>query len=496
MDINNIIKKVLKEATSDGGGRGSYVTPLQLGIRPFKDSQNAPFTIPVSKYDSPMLEFDSYDGKMDETRKQIKKIEGKAKKITNYIKRHPESTVSDEDGGIINPTPGKNKKIVPIKESSTAVTAGLYNGPIEIGLKKWKKQHLGPFQEFVDTEFNHKKKQKTMKNNIKKTVGVWEKNPDGTYDSYEHDTHTISEDLAVWFGTKKKPKGSKQPKGPWVNICRKVDGKHPPCGRPEGGSKGYPKCRAVGVAAKMSDSQKRAACQQKRAAEKKDTQTGKGQKPIMTSYKPKNENMKPRIVNLTESDLRRIIDRVLLEQAPELTCDFIITSTNLIDRKDGELQIEDMGNGMWSFTKTSGVGGRTTTKKIRLEIPNGDEIQVAWDEKKQKIYLTGQKSLVAMESYNLLHDQNTTPEDCCVLIMGKQQPGRYFENTGPMVVSGTLSLGTDDIPFYKDLVERKDGAVITLYKSQYKHKKFLKKETYQSLVFSADESLENISPCQ
>jgi len=97
----------------------------------------------------------------------------------------------------------------------------------------------------------------------------------------------VNEDLAVWFGTKKKPKGSKQPKGPWVNICKKVDGKHPPCGRPDASDKAYPKCRAAGVAGKMSDSQKKAACQQKRNAEKKDTQTGKGQKPIMTSYKPK-----------------------------------------------------------------------------------------------------------------------------------------------------------------------------------------------------------------
>ena len=31
----------------------------------------------------------------------------------------------------------------------------------------------------------------------------------------------INEDLAVWFGKKKKPKGSSQPKGPWVNICSK-----------------------------------------------------------------------------------------------------------------------------------------------------------------------------------------------------------------------------------------------------------------------------------
>jgi hypothetical protein len=41
------------------------------------------------------------------------------------------------------------------------------------------------------------------------------------------------------------------------------------------------------VASKMSDSQKRSACQQKRRAEKRDTQTGKGQKPVMTSYKPR-----------------------------------------------------------------------------------------------------------------------------------------------------------------------------------------------------------------
>ena len=66
---------------------------------------------------------------------------------------------------------------------------------MEIGLKKWKKQHLGPYQEFVDTEFNHKKKQKTLKNNVKKVVGVWEKNPDGSYKTNQHDVHTINEGM-------------------------------------------------------------------------------------------------------------------------------------------------------------------------------------------------------------------------------------------------------------------------------------------------------------
>ncbi len=102
----------------------------------------------------------------------------------------------------------------------------------------------------------------------------------------------LNEDLAVWFGTKKKPKGSKQPQGPWVNICRRdKNGKHPPCGRPEAQDKAYPKCRAMGVARGMSDSQKKSACSQKRRAEKKDTQTGKGQKPVMTSYKTRKESL-------------------------------------------------------------------------------------------------------------------------------------------------------------------------------------------------------------
>jgi len=225
MDLNQLIKKILSEATSDGGGRGSYVAPLQPGVRLFKKIDMQPFTIPVSKYDSPMLEFDSYDGSMDETKKQIKKIESKAKKVSDYIKNHPNSTYSDDDGNNINQTPGRKLTIVPVNE----------------------------WVEITDD--------------------------------------TLMEDLGVWFGIKKKPKGSTQPNGPWVNICKKVDGKHPPCGRHDATDKAYPKCRAAGVAGKMSDSEKRGACQQKRKAEKKDTQTGKGQKPIMTSYKTKKESV-------------------------------------------------------------------------------------------------------------------------------------------------------------------------------------------------------------
>jgi len=292
------MKKPLNEVTSTStGSRGSYVAPLQAGVRFFKKDVMGPFTEPVSNYKSPDLEYDSYDGKMERTKKQRKKEETMAVKIYNKIKNNPYATFSDEDGNVINQTPGKGKKIVPIKE--------------------------------------------------------W----------IELDKINLNEDLAVWFGTKKKPKGSKQPKGPWVNICKKVDGKHPPCGRTNTDKGGYPKCRAAGVAGKMSDSEKKSACQQKRSAEKKDTQTGKGQKPIMTSYKKKktNEDMK-RIVRLTENDISRIVNKVLNEESNFF--DFLKRKGNwrkykgtlpvrVMDSNDTNLKNEDYPEVYYGYDKLS-----------------------------------------------------------------------------------------------------------------------------------------------
>ena len=232
-------KNSIKEATSTSTNtKGAFVPPLQPGIRYFKKNTSGPFEIPVSKYKSPDLEYDSYDGNMERTKEERKKEEKIAKKIFNKIKNNPYSTFSDEDGNVINQYPGKKLKIVPVNE--------------------WVKLDKIP----------------------------------------------LNEDLAVWFGKKKKPKGSSQPKGPWVNICRKVDGKHPPCGRPDTSKGSYPKCRAAGVAGKMSDSEKRAACAQKRKAEKQDPQSGKGQKPVMTSYKPKKKRTQ-------KESLEKVIKNIL-----------------------------------------------------------------------------------------------------------------------------------------------------------------------------------------
>ena len=317
--VDKIKQEIINEVTSNlTGSRGSFAPPLRLGKRIFDNTENSPFNNSVSKYYSQQLATDSYDGKMSTPKKDIKKIESKAKKVSIYAKNHP--VRNDDDGDVINPFPGHKEKRPPIQEllkpytikinewkyeeapmltesrtiwyesiseADTSISSGMYNGPMELGIRKWSKYNLEPFTEFVDTEINHKKVKSTTKNNVKRTVGMWEKGRDNSYNIETGDVHTINEDLAVWFGTKKKPKGSNQPKGPWVNICRKVDGKHPPCGRKEGESKAYPKCRAAGVAGKMSDSEKKSACAQKRREENKSPKIGKGNKPTMVSYKPK-----------------------------------------------------------------------------------------------------------------------------------------------------------------------------------------------------------------
>lgn len=206
-----------------------------------------------------------------------------------------------------------------ISESTTTSTVGgTYKPPLRPGLRKWFKKDLMPFIEvtsdYRDAELNydmldgHTKKTKKeiqKKERIANHIahkdykqdapaeGDDEYAPAGfKYLSNIEDINEskVNEDLAVWFGTKKKPKGSKQPKGPWVNICRKKEGGgHPPCGRPEADSKGYPKCRAAGVASKMTDSQKKSACAQKRRAEKTNPKSGTGNKPKMVSYKPRQD---------------------------------------------------------------------------------------------------------------------------------------------------------------------------------------------------------------
>jgi hypothetical protein len=211
---------------------------------------------------------------------------------------------------------------------SGANISGAYSGPIVLGPQQWNSKQVGPFTEpvykytnaqlayqeadgdFIESsEKREKIEQRTKKlskiNMERKKTYKGQNDEEGSAINPTMSGEPLKEDLGVWFGTKKKPKGSKQPSGPWVNICRKKEGGgHPPCGRPEANSKSYPKCRAKGVAANMTDAQKKSACSQKRRAEKSDPKVGTGNKPTMTSYKPKKSQ---------NESLRDLISKILKE---------------------------------------------------------------------------------------------------------------------------------------------------------------------------------------
>jgi len=107
--------------------------------------------------------------------------------------------------------------------------------------------------------------------------GGWRKN------KKKSANESVNEDLKRWFKEK------------WVDVSKKVDGKHPPCGRKDADGKAYPKCRpskkvsseTPKVASSYDKDEKKAMTQQKRRAEKKDPKVGTGNKPTMTSYKKK-----------------------------------------------------------------------------------------------------------------------------------------------------------------------------------------------------------------
>lgn len=104
----------------------------------------------------------------------------------------------------------------------------------------------------------------------------------------------LKEDLRRWFKEK------------WVDVSRKVDGKHPPCGRKSADGKAYPKCRpskkvskeTPKIASSFDKKEKKAMTAQKRRAEKKDPKIGKGNKPTIAKF---DENQ---IVKLVLNELK------------------------------------------------------------------------------------------------------------------------------------------------------------------------------------------------
>jgi hypothetical protein len=112
----------------------------------------------------------------------------------------------------------------------------------------------------------------------------------------------LVEDLRRWFKEK------------WVDVSKKVKGKHPPCGRKDADGKSYPKCRpskkvskeTPKVASSYDKKEKKAMTAQKRRAEKKDPKVGKGNKPTMTRFDESMEKRK--VIQISEEQFKRLFE--------------------------------------------------------------------------------------------------------------------------------------------------------------------------------------------
>ena len=66
-----------------------------------------------------------------------------------------------------------------------------------MGLRKWVKSELGPFDDNVESKFNKKSKSKDLKSNVDRVVGMWEKGKDGSYNIKTYDVSTVNEWIEI-----------------------------------------------------------------------------------------------------------------------------------------------------------------------------------------------------------------------------------------------------------------------------------------------------------
>jgi hypothetical protein len=146
------------------------------------------------------------------------------------------------------------------KEATGTGSSGAYSGPLFSG------------------------EEAVLEKSESKESSTGRKSPIGFSDEYIEKSNAekkgVTEDLGRWFKEK------------WVDVSKKVDGKHPPCGRKDADGKSYPKCRpskkvskeTPKVASSYNKDEKKKMTQQKRRAEKKDPKVGKGNAPTMTRF--------------------------------------------------------------------------------------------------------------------------------------------------------------------------------------------------------------------
>jgi len=152
-NIKNRKKKPITEVTGSGSG-GKYRVPIVLAPQVWEDDNLGPFTVPVSKYLNADLAYDSYDGKMERTKKQISQEEKESIKKVKIAKSS--FNQNDDDGNPINGynpmgayqsgTPKYIKKQANLPKIATKPVIKNYKQEKDLMVKKRMVENLSNFE--------------------------------------------------------------------------------------------------------------------------------------------------------------------------------------------------------------------------------------------------------------------------------------------------------------------------------------------------------------
>jgi len=183
-------------------------------------------------------------------------------------------------------------------------------------------------------------------------------------------------------------------------------------------------------------------------------------------------------------------NRKILNEDPELECNWFIMNTKYLDGKIGELHLTEESKGTWYLQKFSNTTDLTDFTQSVIEIPQYRDIEFQWDENENTIKLIGD-SLIGLESYNELFLDNEDDYSCKLLYGTDQAPSRFGVKKSQYIVAGKFELiEIKNKPQLGETeVDMVDGAIITSL-SYFVEKKLLSKK-YYTLKFFGDEKFAN-----
>lgn len=183
-------------------------------------------------------------------------------------------------------------------------------------------------------------------------------------------------------------------------------------------------------------------------------------------------------------------NRKILNEGPELNCNWFITDTKYLDGKIGELHLSEQSKGTWYLQKFSNTTDLSDFTQSVIEIPQYSDIEFQWDDNKKAIKLIG-GSLSGLDAYNEVFLDNEDEYSCKLFYGADQTPSKFGAQKAQYIIAGKFELIEieDKLKTGETEVEMEDGAIITPL-SYFVEKKLFKKR-YYTLKFYGDETFSN-----